>query len=105
MNTDGKGASFKFFVEIFSVWSITTRSKEAEQERIAYLEKEIQTKERGPRRTDGGARRAKKRDWGTLTGVWVPHDRRDQGVDFVLTYIRNGYSIGAWRRRTRRKLH
>src|SRR5215469_14757187 len=21
--------------------------------------------------------------WGTLTGVWVPHDARDQTVDFV----------------------
>jgi hypothetical protein len=38
---------------------------------------------RGPGRVDGGARRAKKRDWGTLTGVWVPHDTRDQIVDFV----------------------
>src|SRR5262249_16067061 len=38
---------------------------------------------RGPRRGDGGAHRAKKRDWGTLIGVWVPHDTRDQIVDFV----------------------
>ena len=38
---------------------------------------------RGPGRADGGARRAKKRDWGTLTGIWVPHDTRDQIVDFV----------------------
>src|SRR6516225_8827881 len=34
-------------------------------------------------RADGGARRAKKRHWGTLTGSWVPHDTRDQVVDFV----------------------
>ncbi len=38
---------------------------------------------RGSGRTDGGARRAKKTTWGTLTGVWVPHDTRDQIVDFV----------------------
>ena len=25
----------------------------------------------------------KKKSWGTLTGVWVPHDVRDQIVDFV----------------------
>jgi transposase len=33
----------------------------AEQERIAYLAKKIQIQGRGPRRTDGGARRAKKK--------------------------------------------
>ena len=38
---------------------------------------------RGPGRADGGAHRAKKKPWGTLTGVWVPHDVRDQVVDFV----------------------
>jgi len=48
-----------------------------EQERIAYLEKNIQTKDEGSGRADGGARRAKKRDWGTLIGTWVPHDTRD----------------------------
>jgi len=26
----------------------------------------------------------KKGDWGTPTGVWVPHDTRDHIVDFVL---------------------
>jgi hypothetical protein len=26
---------------------------------------------------------ALKNAWGTLTGVWVPHDTRDQIVDFV----------------------
>ncbi len=26
---------------------------------------------------------ALKKSWGTLTGVWVPHDTRDQIVDFV----------------------
>jgi hypothetical protein len=38
---------------------------------------------RGPSGADGGARRAKKKDWGTLAGGWVPHDTRDQIVDFV----------------------
>src|SRR5690242_15833358 len=38
---------------------------------------------RGSGGADGGARRAKKNAWGTLTGVWVPHDTRDQIVDFV----------------------
>ena len=38
---------------------------------------------RGSGRTDGGACRAKKKLWGALTGVWVPHDVRDQVVDFV----------------------
>jgi transposase-like protein len=54
-----------------------------EQERIDYLEKKIQIKDEGPGGTDGGVRRAKKNAWGTLTGVWVPHDTRDQSVDFV----------------------
>src|SRR6476620_2270778 len=40
-------------------------------------------KGRGLGRTDGGARRAKKRHWGTLTGVCVPHNTRDQIVNFV----------------------
>src|ERR1700730_9404122 len=34
-------------------------------------------------RTDGGACCPKKGGWRTLTGVWVPHDMRDQIVDFV----------------------
>ena len=38
---------------------------------------------RGSGRTDGGARGRKKNAWGTLTGVWVPQDTRDQIVDFV----------------------
>src|SRR5690349_2552910 len=38
---------------------------------------------RGSGRAHGGARRAKKRHWGTLTGSWVPHHTRDQIVDFI----------------------
>ena len=57
-------------------------NRSADQERLVYLEKKIQTKDEVGR-THGGARRAKKRDWGTLIGTWVPHDTRDQIVDFV----------------------
>ena len=39
--------------------------------------------ERGHRRADAGARAAKKRTWGALNGAWVPHDTRDQVVDYV----------------------
>ena len=28
-------------------------------------------------------KRPEKNTWGTLTGVWVPHDTRDHIVDFV----------------------
>src|SRR5581483_11169330 len=38
---------------------------------------------RGPGRVDGRACGPKKNAWGTLTGVWVSHDTRDQIVDFV----------------------
>src|SRR5207253_8687194 len=44
---------------------------------------EAATQARGPFRVDGGARPAKKSTWGTLNGLWVPHDKRDQVVDFV----------------------
>lgn len=54
----------------------------AEQDRIAYREKKIQTKDEVLAELMA-ERVALKRDWGTLTGVWVPHDRRDQIVDFV----------------------
>src|SRR3954469_12468170 len=45
---------------------------------------------RGRLRADGGARPAKKRAWGALNGAWVPHDTRDQVVDYV----------GRWSERT-----
>jgi hypothetical protein len=35
---------------------------------------------------DGSAHRAKKKSWGKLTGCWVPHDTRDQLVDFVRSW-------------------
>ncbi len=39
--------------------------------------------ERGHRRVDAGACAAKKRIWGALKGAWVPHDTRDEVVDYV----------------------
>jgi transposase len=39
--------------------------------------------ERGRGRVDGGARQVLKGAWETLTGAWVPHDTRDQVVDYV----------------------
>jgi hypothetical protein len=44
---------------------------------------EARQQERGHRRTDGGQRSHKKRNWGTLKGVWVPHDTRDEIVDYI----------------------
>jgi hypothetical protein len=46
----------------------------AEEERNSYLEKKIQAKDAVMDDLMAGARRTKERDWGTLTGVWVPHD-------------------------------
>src|SRR3977135_124334 len=54
----------------------------AEQERIDYLEKKIQTKDEVLAELMAEHVALKKR-LGTLTGVWVPHDTRDQIVDFV----------------------
>src|SRR5207248_8127601 len=51
---------------------------------------------RGPRRVDGGVCRTKKRTWGTLNGVWVTHDVRDQIVDFVRRWS-EATEIGAGR--------
>ena len=55
----------------------------AEQERIAYLERKIQTKDEVLAELMTEHVALKKRSWGTLTGTWVPHDKRDQIVDFV----------------------
>jgi transposase len=55
----------------------------AEQERIAYLEKKIQTKDEVLAELMAEHVALKKEIGGTLTGVWVPHDTRDQVVDFV----------------------
>jgi hypothetical protein len=47
------------------------------------LEKKIKTKDEVLAELMAEHVRVKKRDWGTLTGVWVPHDTRGRIVDFV----------------------
>lgn len=42
---------------------------------------------------------------GTRTKHFLYRASAPPVTQLFLTYIRNGYSIGAWRRRTRRKLH
>ena len=59
------------------------RAEEAKEQRISPARSEARQEERGHGRADGGARPAKKRTWGTLKGSWVPHDTRDEVVDFV----------------------
>jgi hypothetical protein len=44
---------------------------------------QLSTRACGPRKLDDRARRVKKNTWETLTGSWLPHDARDQVVDFV----------------------
>jgi transposase-like protein len=64
----------------------TNRGAEDAQERkVAALEAKVQQKneERGHRRVDAGARPVKKSHWGPLRGRWVPHDARDEIVDYV----------------------
>ena len=38
-----------------------------------------------------------KNAWGTLTGVWVPHDMRDQIVDFVRSWSEKTEIAGRFR--------
>ena len=54
-----------------------------QERRIAALQDKIQAQKRGRGRAAGGARQTKKSTWGALTGAWVPHDIRDQVVDYV----------------------
>src|SRR5688572_24530468 len=61
----------------------TRPNHSAEQERITYLERKIQTKDEVLAELMAEHVAQKKRSWGTLTGTWVPHDTRDQIVDFV----------------------
>jgi len=68
----------------------------AEQERIDYLEKKIQTKDEVLAELMAEHVALKKNAWGTLTGVWVPHDTRDQIVDFIRRWSEKT-EIGAWR--------
>ncbi len=58
------------------------QAEAAKDRKIATLEaKLVQKNEVG--RTPAGARAAKKRAWGTRNGSWVPHDTRDEIVDYV----------------------
>jgi hypothetical protein len=59
------------------------RQIEENQKRIEFLEKKVQTKDEVLAETDDRAHRFKKKSWGALTKSWVPHDMRDQVVDFV----------------------
>src|SRR6202521_3939281 len=74
----------EFFENGAAAFQHKVRSNQpAEQERIAYLEKKIQTKDEVLAELMAEHVALKKRHWGTLTGTWVPHDTRDQIVDFV----------------------
>src|SRR6516164_3085848 len=59
------------------------KNHQLEQERIAYLEKKIQTKDEVLAELMAEHVALKKKSWGTLTRVWVPHDTRNEIVDFV----------------------
>ncbi len=62
------------------------KAESHQQQRIECLEAKLRKKDEGPRRAHGRTRPLKKRTWGTLTGKWIPHDTRDQVVDFVRTW-------------------
>jgi len=72
----------------------------ADQERIAYLEGKIQTKDEVLAELMAEHVAIKKDAWGTLTGIWVPHDTWDQIVDFVRRWPQNT-KIDASRPRSR----
>src|SRR5215470_4650859 len=59
------------------------RQVEEKQKRIEFLEKKVRTKDEVLAELMAEHIALKKKSWGTLTGGWVPHDVRDQVVDFV----------------------
>src|ERR1700677_3097325 len=63
------------------------RQVEEKQERIEFLEKKVRTKDEVL--AELMAHAAKKKSWGALTKSWVPHDVRDQVVDFVRRWSEN----------------
>src|SRR5205823_12917748 len=65
-------------------------------ERIACLEMKIQTKDEILAELMA-EHVALKKAWGTLTGVWVPHDTRNQIVDFVRRWSEKLTSKTPWR--------
>ena len=73
----------EFFENGAAAFQAKVRSDhQAEQERIEFLEKKIQRKDEVLAELMA-VYRAKNGTWGTLNGVWVPHDVRDQIVDFA----------------------
>jgi transposase len=58
------------------------RQVEEKQKRIEFLEKKVQTKDEVLAELMA-EHITKKKSWGALTKAWVPHDVRDQVVDFV----------------------
>src|SRR6266568_2797739 len=72
------------------------RRREGRHLEAALAGEEDPTQGRSPGRVDGRTHCAKKRTWGTLNGVWVPHDVRDQIVDFVRRWS-EASEIGAGR--------
>src|SRR5579872_438974 len=59
------------------------RQAEEKQKRIEFLEKKVQTKDEVLAELMAEHIALKKKSWGTLIDSWVPHDVRDEVVDFV----------------------
>ncbi len=59
------------------------RAEEAKDRADRAARSQAGQEERGHLRADGGERPRKKSQWGTLNGRWVPHDTRDEVVDYV----------------------
>ena len=60
--------------------------EDAKDEKIQQARSQTHTQERGHGRAHGSPHPVKKKSWGTLTGRWVPHDTRDDLVDFVRSW-------------------
>ena len=69
---------------VFSTRRAPSRENELEA-KISRLEARVARKGSNHRRGDGRVRDAPKKTWGSLNGAWIPHDRRDEVVDFVNT--------------------
>jgi hypothetical protein len=73
---------FENGVAAFQTTERPRRQAEQKQKRIEFLEKKVQTKDEVLAELMAEHIGLKK-PWGTLTETWVPHDVRDQVVDFV----------------------
>jgi transposase-like protein len=74
----------EFFENGAAAFESKTRPEHTdEQKRIEFLEKKIQTKDEVLAELMAEHIALKKKSWGALTKMWVPHDVRDQVVDFV----------------------